>query len=229
MKLKLISFTAISLFTIISACNKDDDTKPKEKDEPVEEEQENLHQPVLEHTEIKLYIPESEDESNPRFMNIVDGTTSSSTSGTIHLAYLFIPDEPDTRHILGSSDNTLIRGLHDISNDNRSAVDFYDIDQNYSTMIYDTITDERSIRDIFDSKASPSDYTSSIRSDQFGWSAGEILGFRIRRTNQYGFIKIVNDPVKVYDLDDNLIDGRIILSIKMEHQEKDDDDITDSE
>lgn len=223
MKKKFLHFSAIVLLTIICACNNDDDTQPEETNDDVEEEQEDPPQKVLEHTDIRLYIPENDDDSNPKFMNIVDGTTSSNTSSTIHLAYLFIPDEPDTRHILGSSDNSLIRAVHNISNDNRSAVDFYEIDHEFSSIIYDTVTYEQSIQDIFQSRATPSDHTSSIRSDLFGWSADKILGFRVRRTNQYGLIKIVSDPVENYDLDDNLIDGRIILSIKMEHRVEEED------
>ncbi len=216
-KLNLKLVLAMVTLLVVWSCKKGDDPKPMPPQlAEVIINTDTIH-PVRHIKEIKLYVPENKNMLDYKFYNITTGTYSNDVSSDIELAYFFNPTASSVNH-LGSSQWDAMRGRHNISNINQTAVTFYDIADGFSPILYDTLKDERSIAGIiFGGSGTTSAISGGIQSDEHGWLKDEIIGFKLSNGKR-GLIKLTRDPVEAYHhiKTDSLIDGTLIFDIKME-------------
>lgn len=217
--MKKYIISSLVILATLSACKKDKEDEPKPKiDPPVV-----VEKPLVKNIrDIQLYNQALDTTTSPdvyNFYNITQEKYGNSLNFPIELAFAYYyPNNKSTRHTMGSGTSKTIRSEHGIPNTNNTKVDFFVIDDSNSSLIYDTIKYNVSIGVIFNSKATIStvdNENDAIQSDGFGWSEGEILGFKLKNGKR-GLIKLNSDPTGSKNTDGILLPGKIIFDIKME-------------
>ena len=213
-KLLKLAILAPMLTVLFASSCKEDPVEPDKPDDTTTVVVGDTLHPVRELNDIRLYIPQNKDATDYKFYNITNATYSSDVESTIELAFFF-DDSQDSRHHLGSSEWATLRGQFDINSSNAIEVEFFNMNDEGKTFLYDTLRDERSIPQLIMERGTPSPIIGGIQSDEFGWTKDEIIGFRLP-TGERGLIKIQKNPEIVKDINGILTDGRITLDIKMQ-------------
>lgn len=161
-----------------------------------------------------------------KFYNITTGTYSNSLKSPIELAYVYFetadPNDPKggTRHVLGCAKADKVRARHGVPSTNNTYTEFYTINDGNNSLIYDTVTNNKTIEMIFTQKASLAVFegeSNAIGSDQYGWDKGKILGFKLSNGKR-GLIKLTTKPTGSKDPNHvtGVVSGKMRFDIKME-------------
>lgn len=130
----------------------------------------------------------------------------------------FYDDNGVSKHHFGSSASRRVRLKFGIPDTNQTSMIFFTVANNFSTAVFDTLRDVRTIGRYFDSQDLDLVKANSNRnhadSDQFGWDEDKILAFRLFNGKR-GLIKLTQDPI-VFVNDGRVGDGLISFDIKWE-------------
>jgi len=154
-----------------------------------------------------------------KFYSITQKKYFNSLNGPIELAFGYnVAKEKTAKHVLGCAKNVYLRSLHGIPNTNNTKVDFYSINNDGSTLIYDTITFSNSFDNLFKTYFVLSNVdgeSDALQSDGFGWDINQLIGFKLSNGKR-GLIKVITTPSGSVDNNKNVISGSIKFDIKLE-------------
>lgn len=205
----------------------------KDKEDPAPEPevvvQKDTITPVIFRRRVTLYLPQNDDDTNTefKFYNVLTGELSNDVTSAIHMAFYFDDQtETGTKHHIGSSRANIIRDKFGIPDSNKTDVKFYKINNNFSSAVFDTLNDTRTLARYFDDQdlavATSSGKVNRISSGEFGWEENDIFGFEVSSgtfglNGTFGLIKLRENP-EVNFLGGDVDNGRITFDIKLEHQ-----------
>lgn len=181
---------------------------------------------VIYNVEIYNQALDTINNTGKKFYNITSGTYSNSVKSPIELAYVYFettdPNDPKggTRHVLGSAKADKVKARHGVSSANNTYTEFYKINDGNNSLIYDTISNNKTIAKIFSQNASLAVFegeSNAIGSDQYGWDIGEIIGFKLENGKR-GLIKLTTKPTGSKDPNHvtGVVSGKMRFDIKME-------------
>lgn len=219
--MKKIIFTIIASGLIFGACKRDKNNNPTPNNNDTTTKVMPI--PVVEIKFIKLYNQALDTVTNPNlynFYNITLQKYSNSLDFPIEIAFVHNqPADNSSKHLLGSASSDVVKSKHGVSPENKTNIEFYKINHNSNTLLYDTITLSSSIETIFATKATKSNVggeSNSIQSDGYGWDKDDILGFKLSNGKR-GLIILNAKPTGSKDIDTGeIISGNIQFDIKME-------------
>jgi hypothetical protein len=212
---------ACATISTLYSCKNDDDTvEIKEDPDPIVVVKDTLR-PVRHLTEIMLYNQYNDNTEDEKFFDIDLGKGSNDASAdNIDLMYC-INVRASQKHMLGTGGSTDIATAYSIADkmlhDTRTHIQFYTIKNNFTSTIYDTLKDVRSIEKIF-ANANTLELSAEkdmLVSDKFGWSEGTVFAFK-QASGKRGFIKLNSTPSIILNEKDEIAGGRMVLEIKME-------------
>lgn len=212
----LYSVVVVCMTLVAVACkkNKDDPT-------PAQYVLPKVANPVKTISGVELYnqVLDTVNQPGKKFYNISEQKSSNGLPFPIELAYVFYqPADNSTKHILGCAKNLKVKSSNGIPSSNNTAVEFYSINTSNNTNIYDTITLNKSIAKIFETKATLSTFqgeSDAIASDGFGWDKGDIFGFKLANGKR-GLIKLTQAPTGSKAVNGDVTLGKILFDVKME-------------
>jgi hypothetical protein len=219
--MKKVLFTIIASGIIFFACKRDKNDTPNPN--TVDTTTKVVPIPVVEIRSLKLYNQALDTVSYPtlyNFYNITHQKYSNSLNFPIELAFVHNqPTDNSTKHLLGSASSYIVKYKHGVPAENNTNTEFYLINHNSNTLLYDTITLSSSIETIFATKATKSNVSgesNAIQSDAYGWDTGDIFGFKLSNGKR-GLILLTAKPTGSKESDTGaIILGNIQFDIKME-------------
>ncbi|MCR6642943.1 MAG: hypothetical protein NVV82_29120 [Sporocytophaga sp.] len=219
--MKKLLFIIIATGLFFCACNKNKKTDPNPNS--VDTSTKVVPIPVVEIRNIKLYNQALDTVANPHlynFYNITHQKYNNSLDFPIEIAFVHNqPTDNSSMHLLGCANSLSVRVMHGIPKENKTNTEFYKINNDSNTKLYDTITLSSSIETIFTTKATKSNVygeSNAIQSDGFGWDKDDILGFKLSNGKR-GLIILNAKPTGSKNPDTGSIsDGNIQFDIKME-------------
>lgn len=216
--LKIAFIVCLGALVALSSCKEEPVEPEKMVDEPLPPK--DTITPVTEVRNIDLYVANNTNPTGEqfKFYNIETNTLSNDVTSTIHMSF-FYDDRNDSKHHFGSSASLGARREFGIPDTNQTSMIFFTVANNFSTAVFDTLRDVRTIGRYFDSQDLDLVKANSNRnqadSDQFGWDEDEILAFRLFNGKR-GLIKLNQDPDVFISNDGRVNDGLISFDIKWE-------------
>jgi hypothetical protein len=216
--MKKIIFTIIASGLIFCACKRDKNNNPTPNNDTTTKV---VPIPVVEIKFIKLYNQalDTVEQTGYNFYSISSQKSFNSLSGPIEIAFVHNqPSDNSSKHLLGSASSDIVKSKHGISTENNTNIEFYKVNHNSNTLLYDTITLSSSIENIFATKVTKSNVSgesNAIQSDGYGWDKDDILGFKLSNGKR-GLILLTSKPTGSKDENSNIILGNIQFDIKME-------------
>jgi hypothetical protein len=168
--MKKLLFTTIATGLVFCACKRDKKENPNPNS--VDTATKVVPIPVVEIRNIKLFNQALDTVANPHiynFYNITNQKYNNSLDFPIEIAFVHNqPTDNSSMHLLGSAISLSVKVIHGIPKENKTNTEFYKINNDSNTILYDTITLSSSIETIFTTKATKSNVygeSNAIQSD----------------------------------------------------------------